>query len=56
MVNALKRFWKDEEGAAMIEYAILIGLIAVGAITAIGLIGGWVQTQFETLQTSLANS
>lgn len=39
MTNIIKNFWKDEEGATAIEYALIAGLIAVvviGAVTALG--------------------
>jgi len=28
MMNLMKKFVKEEEGAAMVEYAIIIGIIA----------------------------
>jgi len=54
-MNALKRFWNDEEGASMIEYAILLGIIAVASIATIGAIGTWVHGRFEALDTELQN-
>ncbi len=39
MVNQIKRFMNDEEGATAIEYGLLAALIAaviVGAVTAVG--------------------
>ena len=39
MKDQLVAFWKDEEGATAIEYALIAGLIAVviiGALTALG--------------------
>lgn len=39
MKDQLVKFWKDEEGATAIEYALIAGLIAVaiiGALTALG--------------------
>lgn len=53
MLNLVKKFVKEEEGAAMVEYAILIGIIAVAAIVAIGTIGLWVTGRFETLANNL---
>jgi len=37
--SALARFLSNEEGATMVEYALLIGLIAVVAIAAVTAIG-----------------
>ena len=43
---AIKSFIRDEDGAALVEYSVLIGLITVGAIAAIGVtattvVGKW---------------
>jgi pilus assembly protein Flp/PilA len=40
MRNLITRFAKDEQGAALVEYGMLVGLIAVvciGAVTTLGL-------------------
>jgi pilus assembly protein Flp/PilA len=50
------RFLKDEEGTETVEWAIMIGLIAVGAIAIIAWIGGWVSGRFSQLQTNLSTS
>jgi pilus assembly protein Flp/PilA len=53
-IEGLKdRLSKDESGAALIEYSILIGLITAAAVTAVGVIGGWVTDQWTTLQGNL---
>ena len=43
------RLRKDQKGATMIEYSILIGIITVLAITFIGTMGTYVQTQWSAL-------
>ena len=48
-MRAVKRFFRDQKGTETVEWAIIIGLIAVGAIVVIGLIGGRVQALFEKL-------
>lgn len=45
----LKNFWKDECGQDMVEYALVVGIIALGAIA--GLQG--VRTQIQNMFTSL---
>ena len=37
-----RQFRDDEDGAAMVEYSILIGIIAAATIVVIIVIGGWV--------------
>jgi len=39
--------WNEEEGASMVEYALLVALIAVVAIVAIGIVGNNVNSTFE---------
>ncbi|TPI35043.1 Flp family type IVb pilin [Mesorhizobium sp. B3-2-1] len=44
-----RQFRDDESGAAMVEYSILVGIIAGAAILAILAIGGWVSGRFVGL-------
>ena len=44
---------KDEEGAALIEYTVLIALVTVGVIATIGLVGGKVAARWVTLEAAL---
>jgi len=48
----LRRFVKDESGASLIEYSILIGLITVLVIALITGVGGWVQSQWQGLSSA----
>ena len=49
-------FIHDEEGAAMVEYAILLGLIAVVSIGIITALGQTVSGVFNTVNTSVTNA
>jgi pilus assembly protein Flp/PilA len=42
-------FIKDEEGASLIEYALLVALIAVAAITAMTLLGEKASSTLENV-------
>ncbi|MEM7695239.1 MAG: Flp family type IVb pilin [Pseudomonadota bacterium] len=53
MFNFAKRFTQDEEGASMVEYTVLIGIITVGVVASVTLIGGWVGTQWTGLVTAI---
>lgn len=53
MRKLLDNFAKNEDGAALIEYSILIGLIAVAVITAVTAIGGWITGRWNTLNGAL---
>jgi pilus assembly protein Flp/PilA len=48
-VKLLNQIRKDEEGAALIEYTILLGIIAVAVIGFATTISGWISTQWATL-------
>ena len=53
MSNMIAKFVREEDGAAMIEYTVLIGIITVLAIVSIGLVGTWVALQWSSLVTEL---
>ena len=56
LLSTYKQFRDDENGAAMVEYSILIGIIAVASIGFIIGIGGWVTGRFTGLCTAMDNS
>jgi pilus assembly protein Flp/PilA len=47
------RLWKDESGASLLEYSILIGLITAAVIGTIGDVGSWVSGKWTSLLTTL---
>ena len=47
------RLFGDEDGAALIEYTVLIGLMLVGVVATITLVGTWVGGQWTALSTTL---
>ncbi len=49
------KLWKDESGASLLEYSVLIGIITVGAIASISSVGTWVSTKWSTLNTTLGS-
>ena len=50
---ALANFKKNESGAALVEYSLLIGLITVAVVATIVIVGGWVATQWTDLQAAV---
>ncbi|MBZ9734399.1 Flp family type IVb pilin [Mesorhizobium sp. CA18] len=56
LMTMTRQFRDDEHGAAMVEYSILIGIIAAASIVAIVAIGGWVSHQFTQLCTNLGTN
>ena len=47
------RFGRSEVGASLVEYALLLALIAVVCIVAVGLLGGNAKNKFNSVGSSL---
>jgi pilus assembly protein Flp/PilA len=54
MRKLLKRFRKNEEGAALVEYGMLVGLIAVVCIVAVTTLGTEVSSVFSVIASDIA--
>ena len=52
--NKLRRVGKDEEGAALIEYTVLLGILVVAVIATIIAVGGWVNNKWTALNAKLS--
>ena len=50
---AVHGFLKDETGATMVEYALILALIAVACITAVTTLGTAVSTEFGLLTPNI---
>jgi pilus assembly protein Flp/PilA len=53
MSQFINRFRTDEKGAALVEYGLLVGLIAVICITAITLLGDEISNAFSSIAAAL---
>lgn len=54
MKALLVRLWKEEEGQDLTEYALLLVLIALGAITAMGTLASTINSVFGNAQAKLS--
>jgi len=52
-LTVLNQFKNDEDGAALIEYTVLLGLMLVAVVATIGLVGTWVSGQWTALNAGL---
>jgi len=50
------RYSDDERGASLVEYALLVALIAVVCLAAIAFLGQAASTRFSTVGSSVANT
>lgn len=53
MKEMIRAFINDEGGATMVEYAILVALIAVAVITTVGLLGTEINNKFDEVVNAL---
>ncbi|WP_199724956.1 Flp family type IVb pilin [Noviherbaspirillum saxi] len=56
MMEMIKKFIRDEEGATAIEYGLLAGLISVVIITAVTNVGVELDRIFDLIDTELAKA
>jgi pilus assembly protein Flp/PilA len=52
-LQLLKRLAKDEDGAALLEYTVLLGILLVAVIATITLVGAWISGQWTSLNSAL---
>lgn len=56
MQQLIQKFLKDESGATMVEYAILVALISVAAIVIIVAVGIQVREAFNAVNTQMTSN
>jgi len=54
IAKLVRRFRKDEVGAALIEYTVLLGILVVAVIALIVAVGNWVNGKGSALQHQLS--
>ena len=53
MIKLMKQLKSDEDGASLIEYTVLLGVMLVAVIATIVAVGGWVNTQWTALNGAI---
>lgn len=53
MMNLVKRLWKEEEGQGLVEYALILALIAIIVIGTVRVVGNDVEATFDKIENSL---
>ena len=54
MGSLINRFRRDDEGAALVEYGMLVGLIAVICVVAVTALGTEVSAAFSNIAAGLS--
>lgn len=52
-MKSILSFLKREDGTETVEWAIIIGLIAVGSLAVVTVIGAWVRGTFRALNSGI---
>ena len=52
-MERIKKLFKDEEGATMVEYALMLALIAVVCLVVVGTLGQKVETTFGNVDAAM---
>ena len=47
------RVWRDDDGASLVEYALLVALIAIVAVVAVTAFGGALSDEFDTIASQI---
>jgi pilus assembly protein Flp/PilA len=55
-LNNIQKFGKNEEGAALVEYAVLLGIILAVTVTVFSSIGSNTSGIFTSLQTMMSGA
>jgi pilus assembly protein Flp/PilA len=56
MLATLKKLWKDEEGAAAAEYALILGLAALAIIVGARSLGSAVNEKYDAGATAVVSA
>jgi len=56
MMALVKKFWDDESGQGLAEYALLLGLIVIGVVVLIQGMGVSIQKIFTKANSDLATA
>lgn len=50
-MQVIRRFWKEETGAETVEYALVLGLMALAAVVGVTAAGNSVKTWWNSLSS-----
>jgi len=56
MMNLIKRFVREEEGATMVEYGLMVALIAVACIITVTALGTNLNTLFGKVTSAVSGA
>jgi pilus assembly protein Flp/PilA len=51
--NFINQLKSDEDGASLVEYTVLLGIILVAVFAIIAAVASWINTEWATLNTAV---
>jgi pilus assembly protein Flp/PilA len=55
-MNRIARFINDDQGADLIEYALLVGLITLAAVGSLTTVGGKISDMWKAIEGSITTA
>ena len=56
MKNLLNRLWSEESGQDLVEYALLVALVSLAAVSSMSTLASAITTVFSSAATNLTTS
>ena len=56
MFSILQQLWREEQGQDLTEYALLLVLVALGAIAAMGTLSNAIQSTFSNAAANMTSA
>ena len=54
VVKLVRQLKRDEDGASLIEYTVLLAILLIAVIAVIAGVGGWILNKWSDLNTHLS--
>ena len=55
-MEAIRNLWRDESGASVVEYSLLLGFIALAIITAVNTLGNTLSNMFNGMSNAITTA
>ena len=52
-MKTLRKLFKKDDGQSLVEYALIIALVAIALVAGLGALQGGIQTTFDSIVTAL---
>ena len=56
MTNLISRFAREEDGTALIEYTLLLGIVVVAVVANVNTIAAWIGPRWLALANALSGA